>query len=300
MKECYNYKKLNSHTTLQCFACHHLCTIKEQEVGKCGVRQNQGGVLYSLVYGRAIAANVDPVEKKPLYHFLPGSHTYSIGTLGCNFQCLNCQNYDISQMGDLKGEVASYDYFNWGYRLSPEEVVEQAKHFNCQSISYTYNEPTIFLEYALDTMKVAQEKSLKNIWVTNGFMTDQTLDLIVPYLDAVNIDLKSYQNGFYEKYCGARLAPILANCKQLKRRGVWLEVTTLIIPGLTDNEEMLTSLAVFIKNELGADTPWHVSAFSGAASWRLSYIPDTPPTTVKRAKELGEGLGLTHVHAGNI
>lgn len=277
-----------------------MCAIGEGEIGKCGVRQNRGGVLYSLVYGKAVAVNIDPIEKKPLYYFLPGSYSYSIGTVGCNFQCLNCQNYEISQMDGFKGRSETYKQINWGQSLSPKEIVNQAQQFHCRSISYTYNEPTVFLEYALDIMKRARGKGLKNIWVTNGFMTQDTLKFIVPYLDAVNVDLKSYEDEFYKKYCGAKLEPVLDNCKELKKKGIWLEVTTLIIPGLTDNEDMLTSLAKFIKEELGADTPWHVSAFSRAISWQLQYIPDTSSETMKKTKQIGEEQGLTRVHTGNI
>ncbi len=175
MKECYNYKILNSNT-IQCFVCNHFCIIPEAQIGKCGVRKNLNNSLYSLVYGKVAATNVDPIEKKPLYHFLPGSYSYSIGTLGCNFQCLNCQNYDISQIGGFKGKSALYEKLNWGRSLSPAKIVDQALSFGCKSISYTYNEPTVFLEYALDTMKIAKKKNLKNIWITNGFMSEQTLN----------------------------------------------------------------------------------------------------------------------------
>ncbi len=299
MKECYNYKILNSNT-IQCFVCNHFCIIPEAQVGKCGVRKNLNNSLYSLVYGKVAATNVDPIEKKPLYHFLHGSYSYSIGTLGCNFQCLNCQNYDISQIGGFKGKSALYEKLNWGRSLSPAEIVDQALSFDCKSISYTYNEPTVFLEYALDTMKIAKKKNLKNIWITNGFMSEQTLELIFPYLDAVNVDLKSWDNNFYKNYCGAWLDPILENCKRLKDKGVWLEITTLIIPTLTDDETALASMADFIAEQLGVNTPWHISAFSGALSWKLKYLPDTSSGKIKRIEHIGKEKGLNRVYVGNI
>jgi pyruvate formate lyase activating enzyme len=299
MKECQLYNKMDNNNT-QCSACSHFCFIPPDRTGLCGVRQNKKGTLYSLVYGKAAAMNIDPIEKKPLYHFLPGSYTFSVGTLGCNFFCANCQNYDISQMFGLKGKVKKYNEFNFGRELSPEQIVGSAIKYGCESIAYTYNEPTVFWEYALDTMKVAKHKGLKNIWVSNGYMSDQVLNLIAPYLDAVNIDLKSWDDEFYKKYCGTKAGPVFDNCQRLKKENVWLEVTTLLIPGLTDNEDVLKQVAYFIANKLGKGTPWHISAFSGAISWKLQTLPDTSLEKMKKAERIGKEAGVEYVYLGNV
>jgi len=298
MYKCLNFKKLDN-DTVQCEACAHFCVVKEGEVGICGVRQNVGGEFYLLVYGLATAVHIDPIEKKPLFHFLPGSQVFSFGTLGCNFRCANCQNYQISQIYNLKGDVNRYDEIDLGYNFSPEKIVKNAVESGCHSIAYTYNEPTVFLEYALETMKLAHEKGLKNIWVSNGFMSNKTLDCIEPYLDAANIDIKSFSMDFYKKNCGARLAPVLENCQRLVKEGVWLEITTLIIPTLSDEEKMFRQVAKFIKEKLGDDVPWHISAFSGEISWQLQSTPATPIGLIKRAYEVGKEEGLKYVYAGN-
>ena len=299
MKECLNYKKIDSEI-LQCLNCSHFCKIKQGKTGICGIRQNIKGKLYSLVYGKAAALNIDPIEKKPFFHFLPGSKTLSFGTIGCNMRCKNCQNYDISQMFGQKGKVENYEKLDWGYSLSPEQIVNEALEAKCESIAYTYNEPTVFLEYALDTMKLARKKGLKNVWVSNGFMSKQTLDLIIKYVDAINIDIKSFDDEFYKSNSGARLKPVLENCKHLVKEKVWLEITTLIIPTLSDNEKMLRQIARFIKNELGDFVPWHISAFSGAISWKLQYLPDTPAETIEKIYNIGKEEGLKYVYIGNL
>lgn len=299
MKESLLYKKIKNNF-LQCLTCAHSCVIQKGRTGVCGVRQNIDGKLYLLVYGKAAAVNIDPIEKKPLFHFLPGSAALSFGTIGCNFRCKNCQNYDISQMYGAKGRVEEYKKIWWGEKASPKELVERAIKAKCESIAYTYNEPTVFLEYALDTMKLAKKKGLKNVWVSNGFMSDKTLELIIPYLDAINVDIKSFEDDFYRTNSGARLEPVLKNCKRLAKEGVWLEVTTLIIPTLSADEKMLREIARFIKTELGDFIPWHVSAFSGAISWQLKHLPDTPLETIKKAYRLGKEEGLKYVYAGNV
>lgn len=299
MKECLNYKFLEK-GIVQCEACHHFCKIRENHTGICGIRQNIDKKLYLLTYGKTVAANFDPVEKKPLFHFLPGTKILSFGTLGCNFHCANCQNFDISQMYERKGQVSKYGEIDWGRDLSPAEAVRRAKQANCESIAFTYNEPTVFLEYALDTMKLARKEGLKNVWVSNGFMSNKTLDLIIPYLDAINIDIKSLADKFYQTNCGARVQPVLDNCKRLVKEGVWTEITTLVIPTLSDDEVMLKQLAEFIKKELGDFVPWHVSAFSGAISWKLQNLPDTSADKIKKVYAIGKALGLKYVYAGNI
>jgi pyruvate formate lyase activating enzyme len=300
MATCINQKKLNK-KEVQCLTCHHSCKIEEGKVGVCGIRKNVKGELQLLTYGKTIAVNIDPIEKKPLFHFLPGSKAFSLGTVGCNFRCANCQNFDISQMFESKGKVEKYVRMNWGIDMPPETIVQQALENNCASIAYTYNEPTTWTEYGLDIMKLAKKEGLKNVWVSNGFMSDETIELILPYLDAINVDIKSFDKKFYRSNCGALLQPILDNCILFAREdSVWLEVTTLVIPTLSDDEEMLKKLAQFIKKKLGDHVPWHVSAFSGSISWKLQKIPDTPVESIQKAYEIGKNTGLKYVYAGNV
>lgn len=299
MKTAFLSEKIEDNN-VRCLACAHRCVVPEGRTGICGVRQTMGRELELLVYGKAVAVGVDPIEKKPLFHFLPGSRAFSIGTFGCNMRCANCQNFDISQIMGLKGRTEKYGSVDWGQDLSPEEAVASAKEADCASIAYTYNEPTIWAEYALAIMKPAQEADLKNVWVSNGFMTGETLEAVAPYLDAINVDIKSMDDDFYKKNCGASLEPVLETCRRVKKRGIHLEVTTLVIPTLSDDEEMLKRLAKFIKGELGADTPWHVSAFSGAISWKLKELPDTDPAKLKRVRQMGRDAGLNYVFVGNV
>jgi len=292
MKEVYLYKKLDDKNA-QCQNCSHYCVIRPGKRGICGVRQNIDGKLCALNYGRAIAMNIDPVEKKPLFHFMPGSRTLSFATVGCNFRCANCQNYDISQYPKTHKDIP-------GDNATPEQIVQMALDNKTPSISYTYVEPTIFSEYALDTMKLARQKGLKNIWVSNGFMSEESRQMIIPYLDANNIDIKSFSDDFYKKNCGARLQPVLDTAETMKKAGVWLEITTLVIPTLSDDKKMLADIAQFIAKQLGKETPWHVTQFSGAISWKLEHLPDTPIETLKIAHRIGKDAGLKYVYTGNI
>jgi len=294
MKEAYLYKKLKvSGAGVQCQNCAHYCVISPAKRGLCGVRENIDGKLYALNYEKCIACHIDPIEKKPFFHFLPGSHSLSIATVGCNFKCKACQNWNISQMPQLTGKIEGED-------LTPEEIVKMAIENNLPSISYTYIEPTVFLEYALDTMKLAKKAGLKNNWVTNGFMSEEALDLITPYLDAANVDLKGFTEEFYQKVCAGRLQPVLENLKRIKGKGIWSEVTTLVIPTLNDDEKTFKDIANFIKNELGSETPWHITQFSGQISWKLQDLPDTPVETLKMAYEIGKKAGLKYVYTGNV
>ena len=293
MKEAKFYKKLNN-KTLQCQLCNHFCSIKNKEAGKCSVRKNKDDKLYSLIYGYPIALNIEPVEKNFLFHFMPGTTTYSLGTLGCNFRCSNCQNWNMSQAGGTNVEIENMKY------ISPEKIIEEALGSGCQSVSYTYNEPTIWIEYVLDIMKLAHETGLKNIWVSNGFMSDECLNTILPYLDAINVDIKSFENNFYEKSCDAHLNPILENCKKLKENNIHLEITTLVIPSLSDDINMLEGLAEFIANELDYDTPWHIIKFSPETSWKLGDITETTEDIIYTAYEIGKEVGLKYVYVGNL
>ena len=273
-----------------CNLCHQRCTISESHTGNCGVRRNEGGKLYSLVYGKSISQNVDPIEKKPLFHLYPGSGSFSIATVGCNFRCLHCQNADISQMPREEHRIVGRD-------LAPERVVALAKQYDCRSIAYTYTEPTVFFEYAYDTARLAASEGIKNVFVTNGYMTREALETIHPYLDAANVDLKAFTEEFYRKICGARLAPVLDSLQFMKQLGIWIEVTTLIIPSLNDSEEELKEIARFVLS-LGAETPWHVTAFY--PTYRLTDRPRTPVATLRRARAIGLETGLRYVYSGNV
>ncbi len=290
MKEAFLYKKLDG-KKVKCELCPHFCVIANEKRGICGVRENKDGTLYSLVYGIIASSHVDPIEKKPLFHFLPGSLSYSIATAGCNFRCLYCQNYEISQMPREKRVII-------GKEKTPKEIVSAALKGKCKSIAYTYTEPTIFFEFAYDTSKLAHEKGLKNIFITNGFMTAEALQMISPYLDAANVDLKSFRDDFYRKIAGARLVPVLDSLKLMKKLNIWIEVTTLVIPGLNDSKTELAEIANFIKNELGEEIPWHVSAFFPA--YKMTDRPPTPAETLEIAREIGLRAGLKYVYSGNI
>ena len=277
---------------VKCNLCNHRCVIKDGRRGICSVRENRGGALETLVYGRLIARHIDPIEKKPLYHLLPGSLSYSIATVGCNFRCLFCQNADIAQMpSDHKGVIRG------GY-FSPEDVVDAAVRGDCQSIAYTYTEPTVFFNFAYDTAKLAHEKGIQNIFVTNGYMTAEALHMINPYLDAANVDLKAYTEDFYKTYCGAKLAHVKETLKLMKSLGIFIEVTTLLIPGLNDGKNELEELAAFLANSLGTETPWHISRFH--PTYKLTDRPPTPVETLVMAREIGIRSGLKYVYTGNV
>jgi pyruvate formate lyase activating enzyme len=280
---------------LRCLACPHYCHISYRKTGICGVRKNLKNSLYLLTYDKAAAVQVDPIEKKPLYHFLPGSRVFSIGSYGCNLRCSNCQNFLLSQAPKTGRELDSY-----GQELKPKAIIKFAKDNSCKSIAWTYNEPSISIEYSLETMKLAHAEGLKNIWVTNGYTSKETLKEILPYLDAVNVDIKSLEDDFYIKYCGGKLEPILNSCREYIKHNIWTEITTLIIPTLSDNLNMLKRIAYFIKNELGSEVPWHLSAFSPEISWKLKNLPDTSFSELERIYHLAKKDGLKNVYLGNV
>ena len=277
---------------VKCNLCHHRCLIENGKRGICHVRENRDGTLVSLVYGKVVAQHVDPIEKKPLFHFYPGSLSYSIATVGCNFKCKFCQNADIAQMPkDHQGAIV-------GKFKTPDEIVAAAKKHNCRSIAYTYTEPTIYFEFAHDTARLAHEQGLSNIFVTNGYLTAEALDMIAPYLDAANVDLKAFSDKFYRTYCGARLAGVKETLVSMKSKGIFLEITTLIIPGLNDSPKELTALASFIAASLGTDTPWHISRFH--PTYKLMDRPSTSIRTLTTAREIGVRAGLKYVYTGNV
>ncbi|MDH5702635.1 MAG: AmmeMemoRadiSam system radical SAM enzyme [Aigarchaeota archaeon] len=289
MREAMFYEKLGDNA-VRCNLCSHRCIIADPKTGICGVRENRNGMLYSLVYGKVVARAVDPIEKKPLFHFLPSSKAYSIATVGCNFRCGNCQNFEISQMPKEPNLIVGVD-------LTPEEIIVSAKRNKCESIAYTYTEPTIFFEYAYDIAKLASKEGIKNVFVTNGYITEEALAEIRPYLDAANIDLKSSSDDFYRKNCGARLGPVLDSIRLHKRLGIWIEITTLIIPTLNDSEENLRKIAEFIRS-VGEEVPWHISQFH--PMYKLLDLPRTPIATLRRAREIGLEAGLRYVYEGNV
>lgn len=274
-----------------CELCAHHCRIKDGHRGLCAVRENRKGVLYSLVYGWLVAEHVDPIEKKPLFHVLPGSRSYSISTVGCNFRCRHCQNFSISQPGVFAADAVP------GTLRSPEDVVSSALSNGCQSISYTYVEPTIFFEFAYDCSVLAREQGLKNIFVSNGYMEDKPTRKLAPVLDAINIDIKAFSDDFYRQICGARLQPVLDTVRLMHELGVWVEVTTLVIPGLNDSEAELTEIAEFIAS-VDPSMPWHVTGFH--PTYKLTDRPATSASSLQKAREIGLAAGLRYVYEGNI
>ena len=275
---------------IQCELCLHQCVIKNNRFGRCGVRKHIDGVLYSTIYRKLVAEQIDPVEKKPLFHVWPGSLTYSLATKGCNFRCLHCQNYSISQVSE---DLRLYQ----GLEKSPQEVVTQALSSGCRSISYTYVEPTVFFEYAYDCCVKARQHNLGNLFISNGYMGKGAASLLAPVLDGINIDLKSFRESFYQDICGATLQPVLDNICFFRAQGVWVEVTTLVVPGLNDSDEELHDIASFLA-ATDPDIAWHVSGFR--PTYKMQDRPPTSPATLIKAREIGLSHGLRHVYVGNL
>lgn len=290
VKEAKLYKK-EKDDYVSCYLCNHRCRIAPKKFGVCGVRQNQEGILKTLVYGEVIAAHVDPIEKKPLYHYLPGSLAFSVATVGCNFRCPFCQNWQISQSNKKNGvNIAGDSYL-------PSDIVMAAQRQGCKSISYTYTEPTIFYEFAYDTARLAKEAGLGNSFVTNGYMTSEALKEIQPFLDAANVDLKAFNEDFYRKMCGAHLQPVLDSIAIMKELGIWVEVTTLIIPGQNDDLGELKGLVEFIAG-IDQDIPWHISRYH--PDYQYSDSPATPIETLRKAFRIGKEAGLHYIYIGNV
>jgi pyruvate formate lyase activating enzyme len=276
---------------VRCRLCGHGCVIAAGKYGLCRVRQNVEGALQSLNYGALVALNVDPIEKKPLFHFLPGTRSLSIAAPGCNFQCEFCQNWQISQSPRREGQIA-------GEAVSPEQIVSAALSYDCPSISYTYTEPTVFFELAHDTCVLAHSKGVRNCFVSNGFLTPQAVETIAPHLDAINVDLKAFSDETYRRVMKASLEPVLTCLRELVKAKVWVEVTTLVVPGMNDSREELRSIAGFLAGELGNFVPWHVSRFHG--DFHMTSTPSTPLETLQMACELGKEAGLKYVYCGNV
>jgi pyruvate formate lyase activating enzyme len=276
---------------VRCNLCAHRCVIPPGRLGACCVRENSDGTLFTLVYDRIISQNVDPIEKKPLFHFQPGSRSFSIATAGCNFRCAFCQNWEISQLPRERAEVP-------GRPASPKQIAQAAQTTGCASVSYTYTEPTIYAEFALDTAREARSLGLRNVFVSNGYMTRELLGIMSGLIDGINVDLKAGRGSFYRRLSGAALEPVLANLKSIQQLGIWLEVTTLVIPNLNDSDDELRWVARYLFDELGPDVPWHISRFY--PQYHMADTPPTPTATLEHAWDIGRDVGLRYVYVGNV
>ena len=276
----------------QCKLCAHRCLIPDGKIGRCAVRKNIGGILYSLNYDKVVSANPDPIEKKPLFHFQPGSSSFSIATMGCNFRCEFCQNWQISQAIVETGEID-------GENIPPEQIVNAAVRYGCKSIAYTYTEPTVFMELCADCGKLAKEKGLKNVFVSNGYQTKEAIDFAAEWLDAINVDLKAFNEDYYRRLCKAKLQPVLDTIEYIaKHTNIWIETTTLLLPNENDSDDELKRLADFLVTKAGPDFPWHISRFYPQYKF-IDSVP-TPPKSLQRAYEIGKQAGLHYVYLGNV
>ena len=286
-KEALFYRKVEG--GVECLHCPNGCILAAGDTGICRNRVNHQGKLYSIAYGNPCAVHVDPIEKKPFFHFLPTTHAYSIAASGCNFACLNCQNWEISQFSPR--ETQNED-------LMPERVVEECVKYKCESIAYTYSEPTTFYEYALDTAALARIKKIRNVWKSNGSINEQPLRKLCKVMDAANIDLKSYDDEIYRKLSSGRLAPILNTLKVFKEEKVWLEITNLVIPTWTDNLDMIKRMCDWLVQSGLRDCPLHFSRFNPL--YKLTQLPMTPVSTLERAREIALKAGVSYVYIGNV
>jgi len=277
---------------VRCSLCNWRCLIAEGGLGRCHVRKNVGGVLYSLNYDKLCAAGADPIEKKPLFHFQPGSKSFSIATPGCNFQCVFCQNWQISQMPYTQNDLEGSEY-------SPEHIVEVAIQSGCKSIAYTYTEPTIFMELCSETALLAKQRGLSNVFVSNGFMTSEAIDFAKPWLDGINIDLKAFTESYYRDLCKAELKPVLETISYIAQKtDIWMEITTLIVSGKNDSDDELRSIAEFIAKEASIDVPWHISRFY--PQYKMNDAHPTDEVALERAYDIGKEAGLRYVYLGNL
>lgn len=278
-----------SNKMVRCNVCPRKCVIKPNQKGFCRTRENRDGELYTLIYGEVTSMAVDPIEKKPLFNFWPGSLAFSISTLGCSFRCPWCQNWTISQASP--GEVVTEE-------VPSKRVVELTKRYKCRSIAYTYNEPIIWFEYVLDTAKLAKDEGILNLLVTNGYISLEALEVMAPYIDAANVDIKAFTEAFYHKYCFGDLKGVLTATEAMVKKGIHVEVTNLIIPGLNDNPEETKHLSQWVRDKLGPDTPLHFSQFY--PMYKMSYMKPTPVETLVRAREIAQREGLNYVYVGNV
>ena len=292
LKQAVLWEPTDEGNKVRCKLCSRRCLIDDGKLGRCCVRQNIGGVLYSLNYDKVCSANPDPIEKKPLFHFQPGSRSFSVATMGCNFQCEFCQNWQISQAAIEDGRID-------GQAISPEWIVEAAVRSGCRSIAYTYTEPTVFMELCNDCGRLAKERGLTNVFVSNGYQTKEAIDFAAAWLDAINIDLKAFSEDYYKRLCKARLQPVLDTiCYVAKETNIWLEITTLLVPGQNDSEDEIKALADFIVNNAGEDVPWHISRFH--PQYKYLDSESTPLDSMERAYDIGKSAGLRYVYLGNV
>ncbi|MBE0433272.1 AmmeMemoRadiSam system radical SAM enzyme [candidate division WOR-3 bacterium] len=287
-REALYYEKLSGRR-VRCTLCPRLCTVSEGGRGFCRVRENRGGVYHTLAFANPCAVHIDPIEKKPLFHFYPGTTALSIATAGCNFTCKNCQNHDISQA--RPDETVNY-------RLAPQDIVDLAVKYDAPTIAYTYTEPTVFFEYMLETAKIARRNRVMNIYHSNGYIGQDALAELAEYLDGANVDLKAFSDAFYREITGGTLRPVLESLVTLKKSNVWLEITNLVIPGKNDTDSMIDDLCHWVKNELGAETPLHFSRFY--PQYKMQNLPPTPVRTLNKAAEIARARGLQHVYIGNV
>lgn len=300
-KEALLYKKLDDNA-VQCETCSHYCKISKGNVGICGIRQNIDGKLFVLNYGKIIDVAVDPIEKKPFYHVLPGEKVLSIDGLGCNFRCTFCQNWDTSQFpvigAKAKGRKEACRLVEEnGYDFTPKDVIKYAIEKGYKTIAYTYNEPTVSLEFYLEIMKLAKKEKILNLWVTNGYISKEAFDKVKNYIDAANIDLKAFSNKFYRKHCGGDVKHVLENIERFHKAGIWIELTTLLIPDENDSENEIRQIASFIAS-VSKDIPWHISRFH--PDYKMVDKNITEEDSIEKAIKIGKSYGLKYVYGGNI